>query len=239
MEIAGLKKLAPWCAMLVVPQLWAAPTSVNTRAGIGANDFFDWSTIGVEYDYLGDSFGATGLFGLGATISGATESANGFERADQSSSWLGNFAPGDELLWTGFGTDPQVITISFATGVFGAGAQIQNDFPGPFDAFVKVYDTGGVLLYSDTFAGNSTPDADDSAIFVGVLNDVANIGKMEIGLVNDGLSFAINQLDVSRAILVPEASSYVALVGLVGLVGTRMLLRKRAGAVVSSGAQAA
>ena len=210
-----------------VSALHAVPTAVISRAALGGNDSINWASEGVEFDYLGTSFGAASAGGLGATVSG---SEFGFERADQSSSWNGNFAAGDALLWTGFGSAPQTITIQFASGVLGAGAQIQNDFlSGAFVAFLNVYDTGGVLLDSFAFSGNSTSDGDNSAIFIGVRNDVANIGKIELG-VSGSESFAINQLDLVREQIVqpvPEGGAYLSVLMLSALFGMGICFRTR------------
>jgi hypothetical protein len=48
------------------------------------------------------------------------------EVRQQGNGWAGNFAPNDFVLWTGGANGP--ITISFASPVFGAGAQIQSNY---------------------------------------------------------------------------------------------------------------
>ena len=50
--------------------------------------------------------------------------ANG-ERRDQGNGWGGNFAPGDELLWTAGDNGP--LTFTFGDTVSGVGANIQAD----------------------------------------------------------------------------------------------------------------
>jgi hypothetical protein len=182
----------------------AQPASVSSRPALGGNDYVNWASTGNEYDYLGASFGASSTHGLGLAVSGANASANGFERATQGSSWMGNFGEGDELLWTGFAQDEQVISIAFGRPVFGAGAQIQNDFPGDFRAWLKAYDAGDNLIYSDTFPGVSTLDGGNTAIFIGALDTVESISRLVFGVEGSG-SLAINRLDILQTPSIPDA----------------------------------
>jgi hypothetical protein len=190
--------------------LVAAPTSVSSRAALGGNDFKDWAGLGPDGTALGDSFSTSSQFGLGLSVSGATESASGFERANQGGSWAGNFAPGDALLWTGLAFSPQIITIDFASPIFGAGAQIQNDDLGAaFTAFLTAYDSLNNVVASYTFNGTSTDAGDNSAIFIGASNDLENISKIELGVDGSG-SFAINRLDIKRTLSVPDSGEYLS-----------------------------
>jgi len=65
--------------------------------------------------------------------------------------WFGNFAPGDNLLWTatplGAGAGP--ITLGFSSAVSGAGLQVQTDIYMAFTATIDAYD-GATLLGSFT-----------------------------------------------------------------------------------------
>jgi len=225
-----LRKVALGCALMAVTNLLMAQVSVTSRGALGATDSLDWGKTGTEFDALGASFNTTTSDGLGVAVSGATSSFNGFERADQGSSWGGNFAPKDKLLWTGFGSAPQTMTIEFASPVFGAGAQIQNDFltPGAFTALLTAYDSFGAFLFSDTFAGNSTDAGDNSAIFIGVLNNVENIGKIELSI-RGSESFAINRLDLNRTLSVhaPEGGEYLMTLMVLGLFGMRLMFKSR------------
>jgi len=198
--------------------LIAAPASVTSRAALGGNDFVNWNSAGANGDALGSSFSTTSAGGVGVNVSGATSSVNGFERTDQGDLWNGNFAPGAALLWSGFSIDAQTMTIAFGSPVFGAGAQIQSDDHVAFTAFLNSYDSIGNLLHSDTFSGNSTDAHDNSAIFIGVLNDTANIAKIELGILDTSTpgSFAINRLDLKR---VPESGEYLGLAFALTLVG--------------------
>lgn len=201
----------------------AVPIAVTDRTTFGASDYVDWSTVGTEFDSLGSSFTATSNGGIGIEVSGSTGPA-GFERADNNSSWAGNFAPADALLWTGFDSVAQMMTIDFLTPVFGAGAQIQNDFlfAGAFQATLSAYDSIGGLLFMDVFNGFSDSANDDSAIFLGVSNDVANISKLELTVADQNGpsgSFAINRLALNapKTQGVPEGGSGLLAIMIVSL----------------------
>jgi hypothetical protein len=225
-----LKQTSGFAALLLAGALassaFAQPVSVGNRASLGGNDFVNWASAGEEFDYLGESFSTTSVGGLGITVSGATESENGFERADQGSSWFGNFGDGSVLVWTGFAEVEQIISIAFATPVFGAGAQIQSDFFGDFTAALRAYDSADTLIYSDTFAGFSSDAGDNSAIFLGALDSVESIARMEFAVEGTG-TFAINQVDILRTRGVPDSGGgVIALLMLASLAGMHWYHRK-------------
>ncbi len=213
-----------------VNALAVGPVAVNSRAALGGTDLVDWGTQNATADVFGNPFSAISQQGLGLTISGATESFNGFERAIQGSSiipWDGNFTPGDVILWTGTSfTGPQSLIVDFGSPVFGAGAQIQPDLPdGPFNAVIKSYDKDGNLLQTDNFSGTASGAGDGSAIFVGVLSDQENISRIVFS-VDDAGAVAINQLDINRTL--PENGEYLTIlfaVTVFGMAGLRRNVR--------------
>jgi hypothetical protein len=177
--------------------------------------------LGPSFTVLADPFA---LLSDGGTVTAtvANPGAGGLERRNQGSGWAGNFAPGDELVWTQNEAGP--LDITFSGGVFGAGAQIQRDAFGAFTATIDVYDTFGVFLVSYSLAGLSSSAGDNSAIFLGVLDTSASIGRIVYSVDMGTQDFAINQLDIVNA-AVPEPGTLV-LVG-AGLLGLAINARRR------------
>ncbi len=131
--------------------------------------------MGPSFTNLPDPFAllSTGFTNL---VTVQNPGSGGLERRDQGNGWEGNFAPGDELIWTQDEAGP--MDIFFNSPVFGAGAQIQRDMYGAFNAQIDVYDAAAVFVMSFNLAGLSNPNGDNGAIFLGVLDTSANIGRI-------------------------------------------------------------
>jgi len=204
--IAVLVLLAPVCEAL--------PILITSRAALGGNDFFDWGVLGPEGTGVADPFLIPS--DSGATIATVTNPTGSFLRLDQSSGWSGNFAPGDQLIWTQFGSNGPM-DIAFSSPVFGAGAQIQANFFGSFTGMIDVYNPANVLIASFALAGVSNANNNNSAIFLGVLDTSPSIGRIvySVNHPTQPDDFAINQLDI---VAVPEPGTLLLLgAGLAGL----------------------
>ncbi|MBA2436630.1 MAG: hypothetical protein H0V54_16380 [Chthoniobacterales bacterium] len=198
----------------IASQLQAVPVFVGSRAALNGNDFIDWGAAGPEFTVLASPFTIPTNLGMTATVS--TSNGTNLERRDQGSSWSGNFAPGDPLIWNqDAGGD---IVVNFGMGVFGVGAQVQADFFGPFTGTISAFGMTGNLLGSFTFNGNSTSDGDNSAVFAGILNDTADIFSVSFSVLDQfgQNAFAINQLDIVKGGSqgVPESGATLPLLGL-------------------------
>jgi hypothetical protein len=141
-----------------------------------------------------------------ATVS--TEDFSGLVRVDEGLSWNGNFTFGSHLISNNtFSYFP--LTISFASPIGGAGAQIQLDRNGPFTATIQAF-SGTTNLGTFTEDGVSTTAEDGSAIFIGVLDTKAEITSIVLGIDNPPASFgdfAINSLLINSSGAVPEPAS--------------------------------
>lgn len=186
----------------------AVPVKALTRAALGGTDFIDWGTLGLPFMKLAAPLTVTSKGGIVASVSQPGDV--GFERRDQTTGgWAGNFGAGDRLLWNR--NRSGTISITFATPVSGAGAQIQRDILTAFTVTLTAFDLGGAELASFSRSGESNTQGDNSAIFLGVSNDVANIARITYA-VEKGL--AINQLDLTTSTAptpVPEPGTLLLL----------------------------
>lgn len=190
-----------------------ALTFVTSRPALGGNDYVDWGVLGSEYTVVSNPFTVTSNGGLSMSV---FKPVDPFERRDQGNGWWGNFAPGDHLIWTR--DEIGAMTIEFAVPVLGAGAQIQRDAYGTFTGTIQAYDSLNNLLGSFNLTGNSDGSNDNSAIFLGVLDNSPSIKK--IVFMTDGGSedFAINRLDLvtQGGPVIPEPGTML-LMGIGGL----------------------
>lgn len=200
---------------------------VSSRAALAGTDHVDWGVLGPQNTTVSNPFNISSVDGLDMTVSMPSGS---FQRLDQGSSWGGNFAPGDRLLWTAGSPGP--ITITFDTAVMGAGAQIQQNqfgnFTGTIEAFA--FDLMGNSLGSFTRTGSSSGNGDNSAIFLGVRSDTANIGRIVFDVAGTG-DFAINQMDLltgSEVTPVPLPAAAWGGLALFGGMGLNRLRRRKA-----------
>jgi hypothetical protein len=215
----------------------ASISLVTSRATLAGTDNLDWGDLGPDDPGYGNNLHPNPLViasddGLSVTVS---QVGGPFERLDQAANfpppwtggWNGNFAIGDELLWTTDAVLGTGITLNFgSTAIESFGLQIQgSNFLGPFTAHLEAFDSGGNSLGTVSRVGNSTQDRDNSAIFIGLLSDAPSTDFHSVLVAIDappGASggFAINQVDFSPAStdpgVVPEAST-VFIWGLLGL----------------------
>ena len=211
-------------------QSFAAPVVVTSRAGLAGNDFVDWGGFGPEFTTVPNPSNiSSNTATITATVSMPSED---FQRVDQSTGWAGNFASGDHLLWTVVPNNGPIV-ITFDNPVKGAGAQIQTDFFGPFTATIHVYDASNTLIGSFNSAGNSTGDADNSAIFLGVMDTSPTIKRIEYSVISSAPpfnDFAINQLDLidpSQPIPTMNEWGIIIFIALAGLGSVYYLRRQR------------
>lgn len=196
-------------AVLVVFSVASAEASVmliTNEGGIDADGLIDWGVLGPDFTEIAQPFNlpVPGIPGLNVTVS--QDGNSNFERRDQGTGWAGNFAPGEELLWTNGFNGP--MSLDFDSPIQGFGSQIQRNQFGAFTANISAFN-GMTLLGSFDLNGVSTSAGDDSAIFLGILSDSGDITRIVLDISSTD-DFAINGPRIQRA---PEPAS----LGLFGL----------------------
>jgi hypothetical protein len=175
---------------------------VIKREDLQETDFVDWTGVaddGEALEFKNHVF--TGKTNKGLTYRILNPLLLVRKRQGQMATWVGNFKEDDGVLTTDHDIGPLIFT--FNKAVRGAGAQIQADgSPRDFKGRIQAFDADGKRVAQYDRDGTSNNLNDNSAIFIGVLSDVANIKRIEMSTVSidpspgKSTDFAINQLDL-------------------------------------------
>jgi hypothetical protein len=202
--------------------LWStsvkALTLVTDRTALNANDLLDFSTVGEPFNplqpnpqsFLPNSINANSANGLGLNINIAPSTNPAIsppfvlQTGAPPTSIPTNFANGDYVLFTGADVrsfpatgNSGPVTINFDTPVQSAGTQIAVDDTFTFDASVSAFDSGGNLLGTFSAPGTSSTNLDNSALFLGVSSDSANISRLVYNTSIPDRAIGINALSIN------------------------------------------
>ncbi len=196
---------------------------VQDRNCLQSNDLINWSSLGKllnpsapnPEDFLSDSLTAQSAHGLGLKVK--IKLAGGditppfvFQNNPGVQT---NFAPGDFLFFTGFSPtviptgNPNPLTIIFERNVQGAGTQIAASGSENIDyeVFLSAFDDTNNLLGTFSLPGLSSGARDNSAVFLGVKSDTANIKSLLLWTSSPQRGFGINTLSIVTADQSPSA----------------------------------
>ncbi|QHG17569.1 hypothetical protein [Nostoc sp. ATCC 53789] len=223
-------KLAITTLIAILPLPVKAVTLVTSRADFGSNDGIDWSSLGKVFNpfapdpstFLPNSFSAVseGGLALGVTVPQVNDSGITppfvFQTSFIPKGIPTNFTDGDFLLLTGLNPqsgfpaigNPGPLTINFDRPVFGAGTQIAVDDILKFNVFVSAFDNANNLLGTFSVPGTSSVTLDNSALFVGISSETANISRLVFSTSELNRAFAINRVSI---IAVPEPNYTLAI----------------------------
>ena len=218
-----------------------AITFVTERTALDETDRVNWSAVGEIFNpfgppdpavFLPNSFPVQSKAGLDVQVTIPEEATPGLTppfvfQTTPAPGIETNFGNGDFILFSGFipGPPPAIgnpgpITLTFDTPVLGAGAQIGVDDTFDFTATLSAFDADGTLLgsFSAVKQGKTSLDLDNSALFLGVLNDLPIISKLEFKPSVSERAIGINQLSiVAAATAVPEPATGYALMLITGM----------------------
>ena len=199
-----------------------------TFDALGPHVAVDWSVFGPDGTVISTPDSRT----VGGITVGVASSQGVLKRYDEGTSFTGNFAVGDHLLGDD-GSESDSFIVSFGSPVRGLGTQVDSHYiRGAYSGRIDFFSATNVLLFSAPFAGNNTFAQDNTAPFVGVTSNLANISyaaflidqSFDPNLPSFAGSLLINRLDVLK---VPEPSSLALMcTALMGIFGFGFLRRK-------------
>ncbi|HLO85640.1 MAG TPA: PEP-CTERM sorting domain-containing protein [Nostocaceae cyanobacterium] len=216
---------------------------VSQRADLQANDKIDWADLdfgisvpiapGTVAKFVPYSFTGQSEQGLGYSVDIPKINNPRFTPPfifPVTPSVPVNYSLGDAALFTGFAPggfpavgNPGPITIKFDTPVLGVGTQIGVDDSFQYTAFISAFDQQDNLLDNFSVAGIPPLNGiDNSAAFLGVSNNIANISKIVISSTEPNRALSLNFLSIKRA-STPEPGIVFAL----GLLGIGLLTTKK------------
>lgn len=205
-------------ALVLLACSQAGASLVTSRAALGGDDLLDWAQLPAntlaQAHSITAPFAAISQLGLSATVSNPP--ASGMWRVTQSGGssaacnlghqYAGNFAPCDAVLASANSANADNrISILFASPIAGGGAQFADAASyGNFTATLSAFDAAGALLETWSLGGTTNGAADDSAIFLGISRQQADIARLDFSASGFNRYFAINQVEIDRTAPVPD-----------------------------------
>jgi len=186
---------------------------INLITAPDANTYSpDFSLLGGNHTDVASGASVDGI----TTISDSNLISPAFTVLIQSSSWNGNFTPGQTVL-ANDGNGPDIFAFSTAQQDFGVQIQDNSSF-GPFTATISAFDAAHTLLGTFTEEGQSNTNGDGSAIFIGVSSDSANIASVQLAIEGD---------DFGVAQSTPEPASFLLMGSALMIVGQFVRRRRK------------
>jgi PEP-CTERM motif len=208
---------------------------VNQRAALGGNDIIDWGTLGnaEPFKQLPNSFSIQSENGLGVSVSVPSFFGSPQPLVFQTLPVPGietNFAIGDRILFTGLSdvlfppmTNTALLTVKFDKPVKAAGTQLAlATTRKPYNAIASAFDSDNNLLGTFSTIATSSTEEDNSAVFLGISSDTANISRLVFRTSEANVPFGINALSF---VTVPEPGSTFALLAIA--LGAGLALKRK------------
>lgn len=206
--------LSALIAGVAAPAAFANVILTNSRSAVttlGSQAFtVDWGALGGDLTPLGSTFTQ------GPVTVGGANAFTVFNGSTYNADFLA-----DEFVLSLFDANnfnplSGIFSLTFASAVRAAGAQVQALAFGGFFGTISAFDAANGLLGSFNVSGANGGNGNGSAVFAGIISDSINISRIEFAGFGDGA--AINQVTAN----VPEPPMLLLLLGpLAFLVATR------------------
>ncbi len=208
-------------ALALMASAQAMATLVTSRAALGGDDYIDWGQI-PGATQVQQAHGLTSTQSVSSNLGLSAQVSNppspGMWRVSQGGcgsvfNFQTNFALCDAVLVSQNTADPaNLISIVFDAPVAGGGAQFSDAASyGPFTAFLSAYDAGGALLETWSLGGLTNGAGDNSAVFLGISRQQADIARLDFSASGFNRYFGINRVELDRTAptsgTVPEPST--------------------------------
>jgi hypothetical protein len=122
------------------------------------------------------------------------------------------FGSNDGIDWSSLGKvaigNPGPLIINFDQPVFGVGTQIAVDDILEFNVFVSAFDSANNLFGTFSVPGTSSVTLDNSALFVGISSETANISRLVFSTSELNKALVINKVSI---IAFPEPNYTLAI----------------------------
>lgn len=179
---------------LVACSSLGAVSLVTNEAVFGTNDTIDWAQFGPRGANVPGLIGANSAGGRSLWAESFSSDLSCLSRVDQwagnpdpFTGWAGNFAAGEQLLSVSGAdlvTPPTTdarLNLRFTDAIQGFGAQFDANFSNSWMMHIQAFDAEDNLLgLFDLSMKRSGGFADNTAQFMGVRSDTANIARLEI-----------------------------------------------------------
>jgi hypothetical protein len=220
----------------VFPLPVKALTFVTDRTALKGNDQVDWSSLGETnpFNILPNSFSTKSQHGLNLNVDIPLPqpgiSAPFVFHTLPAPGIASDFASGDYILLSGAKFDPPLdgnsspLSITFDKPVKSAGTQLAVAFElNPYKAFVSAFDDANQELGTFSLDATSSLALDNSAVFLGVSSDIANIKRLVFSSSVSNRPFGINKLSITT---VPEPGFTFGLLTF-GALGAGLTLKRK------------
>jgi len=232
-------KLALACALSVLPLEPVHANLIELTARPGGADIIDWGQLGTPNLTITTPQSFTSVGGITGTVNLNVTTVGTFQGLVQqcclgtTGTFNGGFAPGDNVLVTYLAP----LTINFSTPVQSVGTQIQDGVIGDnFTAVIMAYN-GSTLLGTFTENGFSGDLGDNSNIFLGVQDSIADITSITYLAITSSPTSRLQDVAINQmSVIAPETPLPAALplfatgLGIAGLLGWRRKRKPQAAA---------